>query len=76
MSILESVKYMVRLNIYVQILLSHDDLNQTFLFKKFFKRLFNFERQRQAECKWEKGRESKRHRMLSRLLALTCQHRA
>ena len=44
-----------------------------FKFKKFFLCLFTFERGSMNEQ--EKGRERRRHRILSRLQALSCQHR-
>ena len=34
------------------------------------------ERERETECEWERGRERGRHRIWSRLQALSCQHRA
>ena len=42
----------------------------------FFKHLFIIERQRDTECEQGRGRERGRHRIWSRLQALSCQHRA
>ena len=42
----------------------------------FFYILLIFERERKTEHKWGRGRERGRHRIPSRLQALSCQHRA
>ena len=47
-----------------------------FLLKKFFLHLLIIERQREIEHKWGKSRERRRHRIRSRLQALSCQHKA
>ena len=38
--------------------------------------MFIFEREGETEHKWERGSERGRHRITSRLQALSCQHRA
>ena len=45
------------------------------IFSKFFK-MFIFDRERETEHEWGRGRERGRHRIGSRLQALSCQHRA
>ena len=45
-------------------------------FLNFLLRFFIFERQRETERKWGRGRERGRHRIGSRLQALSCQHGA
>ena len=47
-----------------------------FFYKSFFNVLFIFERERETECEQVSGRERGRHRIRSRLVAPSCQHRA
>ena len=47
-----------------------------FFFLTFFLHLFIFDRQRETEHKWGRGRDRRRHWIRSRLQALSCQHRA
>ena len=42
----------------------------------FWRFILIFERQRETECEQRRGREKGRHRIRSRLQALSCQHRA
>ena len=51
-------------------------LNFEGFYLKKIKYLFNFLRDRETECKLGRGRERGRHRIRSRLQALSCQHRA
>ena len=44
--------------------------------KEFFKCLFIFERERESAHKWGRGRKRGRHRIRSRIQALSCQDRA
>ena len=46
------------------------------VFKKKFFNVHLFLRERERECQWGIGRERGRHRIGSRLQALSCQHRA
>ena len=46
-----------------------------FFFKIFLKFIYFWERERETDCEWGRGRERGRHRIWSRIQALSCQHR-